>query len=324
MRFLIVLIPLLLIFGCADPKPQPVPSWITTPTQNTSEKLYGNGAGKTLLEASSQALNIIASNLYLTAHIAMEKETHPVRINGDEQTLEDVNNIIKDELGALSLVESTIEKSVVRDQNHIVLMSIKREQFFQFEKKRLDTQIDQIKTSLKEAEKLSPLKHFSLLHKAQLQREEVLAKAVLLQTIQPTFSMAPYDTYINDIDQKYNTLKATFRIQLISDATAMRFSAPIKKALSSEGFIVNSTLQKDKNTITVMLTATQKQDESNGYKTVKIRLSVSTKNSTKKLSSALHTLSGKSRSSYEEARRQAADHLTKKIRNSDIFSVLGF
>jgi hypothetical protein len=103
-------------------KVQNLPSWYLNAPNNNQDFLYGVGAASTLSQAKNEALNSLASRLF----ISVSSNTHFIKNSDSFENYSNINNQeIFLEVEKIDLLNSKIEKSIKVNDEYFVLLSIK-------------------------------------------------------------------------------------------------------------------------------------------------------------------------------------------------------
>lgn len=307
--------------GCFQQEPEPQPTWLLSPPKNTADRLYGAAAGDSLAAAKSNALGMIAADLFITVQSDMKLTSHSLMRNDSEQTLEEFLSNTRAKTKAMQFSNVEVVKQQEFDEAQVaVMVSIDRNALYRDQKAQLDGEIDSMQTLLGSASGSSAFVRLGLLRKATEKGADILAQSALLKVINARADTQAYSDYVRDVNKQYGDLKYATKVRIISDASAVYFVEPLGSALNAEGISVVRTGSKP---LTVELSGDVKRDKLYGFFIEKLQLNIVTKDGSRTVASSKRVFSGKSRYDFDSARRQAADSFREALRAEGVFTLMG-
>ena len=279
--FLLLLPALLWLTGCAHksaaPTPSPaertLPAWYLEPPQNGGGWLYGVGEGKTMEEATKQALADLLARVSVTVSS---------RYRSREYTHEDVYEYVETERS--HDIETTVAKLPVTHyrtlksahpawDRYLVLAGVRRDDFVRPLEKEIVREYGRAESLWREAKNANALERYDKAAEAEKIVEHLLPKATILASLdrayEPLYQKSE-EAFLKYAKMKERAKKSLrFCIESASDPAMEPFAETVASALSERGFPVLDTSRCPTEAIRISLLPTLSQDRSHGFFIVK-------------------------------------------------------
>jgi hypothetical protein len=313
LKLLTLFVSALLSAGCFAPETPKIPAWVEHPPAPTATELYGVSVADTFNEAFVSATGNIASTMLLAAEASLEKQTR------DENLRKKSAAAMKAVLQEIDYPGVELKERASMGEQSAVLIRMPRRAFSAQISSRLQAHKKRVENHLAAHAADSTFAHLGLLGSFHEEQPVLLAEIILLETADPSADTTGYRAFMQKIEDDYNALKFGASITIISDANAIVYVDPLKKALISEGIAPSGSPVG-----TILLFGDSQKEHSGGRYSVKTRVRFESTVKGERIARKEHFLEAHSANGYEEARRQTADALQKLIKKEGLFHTLGF
>ena len=128
---------------------------------------------------------------------------------------------------------------------------------------------------------------------------------------------------LKELNDEYKKLKSSINFYILSDGNSRIYTKGVVEAIKKDGLTISKKI-KDSTTLKLLITSktTNSQDYSFNMSKNLVKFTTFDANENR-IAFRQHTLIGKSRKSYKEAKYQTAIYLNKKIGKLGIFALLG-
>jgi hypothetical protein len=293
-------------------KVQNLPSWYLSAPNNNQDFLYGIGAASTLSQAKNEALNSLASRLF----ISISSNTHSIKSSDSFENYSSINNQeIFLEVEKIDLLNSKIEKSIKVNDEYFVLLSIDRKKLFKEYFFKLDIIDRKISQFYDKAINLSNIFTISYSKEILDLIDEALLLTKKLSVINEDFNKSQYDLKYNKIKFDLLNLRKNIKLKIKSN----HFLKSLKSYISR-----NNILLSNKNFDAIVSSFENiNYSKYNNWFIAKCNISVEILVNAEVLSTNNFTIIGRSTHSNFQALENAKKSLEKKLLNIDINNFLG-
>jgi hypothetical protein len=293
-------------------KVQNLPSWYLSAPNNNQDFLYGIGAASTLSQAKNEALNSLASRLF----ISVSSNTNSIKNSDSSENYSNINNQeIFLEVEKIDLLNSKIEKSIKVNDEYFVLLSIDRKKLFKEYFFKLDTIDRKISQFYDKAINLSNIFTISYSKEILDLIDEAFLLTKKLSVINENFNKSQYDLKYHKIKFDLLNLRKNIKLKIKSNHFLKSFKSYISKnniLLSNENFDAIASSFENIN-----------YSKYNNWFIAKCNISVEILVNAEVLSTNNFTIIGRSTHSNFQALENAKKSLEKKLLNIDINNFLG-
>jgi hypothetical protein len=293
-------------------KVQNLPSWYLSAPNNNQDFLYGIGAALTLSQAKNEALNSLASRLF----ISISSNTHSIKSSDSFENYSSINNQeIFLEVEKIDLLNSKIEKSIKVNDEYFVLLSIDRKKLFKEYFFKLDIIDRKISQFYDKAINLSNIFTISYSKEILDLIDEALLLTKKLSVINEDFNKSQYNLKYNKIKFDLLNLRKNIKLKIKSNHFLKSFKSYISK---------NNILLSNKNFDAIVSSFENiNYSKYNNWFIAKCNISVEILVNAEVLSTNNFTIIGRSTHSNFQALENAKKSLEKKLLNIDINNFLG-
>jgi hypothetical protein len=293
-------------------KVQNLPSWYLSAPNNNQDFLYGIGAALTLSQAKNEALNSLASRLF----ISISSNTHSIKSSDSFENYSSINNQeIFLEVEKIDLLNSKIEKSIKVNDEYFVLLSIDRKKLFKEYFFKLDAIDRKISQFYDKAINLSNIFTISYSKEILDLIDEALLLTKKLSVINENFNKSQYDLKYHKIKFDLLNLRKNIKLKIKSNHFLKSFKSYISK---------NNILLSNKNFDAIVSSFENiNYSKYNNWFIAKCNISVEILVNAEVLSTNNFTIIGRSTHSNFQALENAKKSLEKKLLNIDINNFLG-
>jgi hypothetical protein len=293
-------------------KVQNLPSWYLSAPNNNQDFLYGIGAALTLSQAKNEALNSLASRLF----ISISSNTHSIKSSDSFENYSSINNQeIFLEVEKIDLLNSKIEKSIKVNDEYFVLLSIDRKKLFKEYFFKLDIIDRKISQFYDKAINLSNIFTISYSKEILDLIDEALLLTKKLSVINEDFNKSQYDLKYHKIKFDLLNLRKNIKLKIKSN----HFLKSLKSYISR-----NNILLSNKNFDAIVSSFENiNYSKYNNWFIAKCNISVEILVNAEVLSTNNFTIIGRSTHSNFQALENAKKSLEKKLLNIDINNFLG-
>ncbi len=309
----------LFLTGCMTPEEPQTPDWVVHPPEATAQELYGVSVASSLPKTVLSAVGGLASAVYDAAQEPLRK--YPL----DSLQLQRTRRAMKAVLASLDYDGVEVKKKAPMDKNVAVLIAMERADLITQLTVRLQSHIRRLETEIAANTEGQPFfQRLAVLGKVNEEHAEVLAEIVLLETADPFTDLKPYLAFIERTRSAYDRLKFDASASVISDAGAIAFVVPLKKAFAAEGIGTAYFTQDAKHRGTVLLFADKQQERTQRGYFLKIRLRTKTRARKQILAKSEHYYQKISPENFKTAESAIAETFAADLRNKGLFHTLGF
>jgi hypothetical protein len=293
-------------------KVQNLPSWYLSAPNNNQDFLYGIGAASTLSQAKNEALNSLASRLF----ISVSSNTHVIKNSDSFENYSNINNQeIFLEVEKIDLLNSKIEKSIKVNDEYFVLLSIDRKKLFKEYFFKLDAIDRKISQFYDKAINLSNIFTISYSKEILDLIDEALLLTQKLSVINEDFNKSQYNLKYNKIKFDLLNLRKNIKLKIKSN----HFLKSLKSYISR-----NNILLSNKNFDAIVSSFENiNYSKYNNWFIAKCNISVEILVNAEVLSTNNFTIIGRSTHSNFQALENAKKSFEKKLLNIDINNFLG-
>jgi len=338
---LLSLLFIFIIIGCGQPEPEAYPEWYTNPPKTTTSTLYSIAIDTNETTAKHSAELVLRSELLKGVQKDFTSKNHPINQLYTKKDLPELKKALKYHAARLRFEDTTIEEVALKPEDEtgsntanndedapkittMVLISVDSETLFKSTKKTLNAKITLFQQRLSISQQQSALHAYMVLKEIQNQKTSIVFHAELLRILDPSFSNKKYFKFLYEMDSLYEILKKEINLSIISDANAISFVKPIKKALKAQGLQVSSMKMNAPRSYKLLLTSAVKNDTLYGFKVQRIQItSRLQKKSKQEVAKNVTVFEGKSRYDAKDARKHALEQYKTQIKQQGIFTILG-
>jgi hypothetical protein len=303
----------LLSAGCFSPETPKTPAWVEHPPAPTAGELYGVSVANTFNEALISATGNIALTMLKSAEASLETKVR------DEKLRKKSVSAMKTVLQAIDYPGVELKQRAAMGEQSAVLVRMPRSAFSAQILSHLKAHKKRIEDLLAAHTADPAFMRLGLLGRSHEEQPLLLAEITLLETADPSADTNKYREFSQQIEADYNALKFGTSITIISDAGAIAYVGPLKKALRSEGIATSGN-----RVGTILLFGDSQREHSGGLYRIKTRVRFESTVKGKRIAQSERFLEARSAKGYDEARRDTAEALLKLIKKEGLFHTFGF
>lgn len=248
----------LLFIGCADKSKvlpltqQELPSWFTKTPQSTSSVLYSTGEGVSKKDATTNALNNMASTLSVVIESKFQSSTQADDTNGLKSYTKTVKNNVTATVKKLRISNYKIEKyKKIGFHKHIILVSANKSKIFSSLKDEVDKKINFFQQQETTYKKTNLLKQLTFYKKASKDIKELTYKSIILKVLRPSFNDAYISQAILHFQNRYTQLKTNISFDIYAKKDAKSLKPVIEDSLNSYGLKLSKVSNKYHLTLSI-------------------------------------------------------------------------
>ncbi|RLA75133.1 MAG: hypothetical protein DRG11_02165 [Epsilonproteobacteria bacterium] len=316
MRYLLYSMMVIFIVGCANDKQNlGVPSWYLNSPQNSSTSLYGEGEGYDKKESINNALSSMSSKLIVSVKSIIDTTT---TANSDQYYLKETTKNVVVEAKKIEFTNAKVYKIQQVNGSIYTIMEVNRIELFDTKYNKFQTKHKSIQDRYNDIKRNSKMQQIKELTALKPKLISAQSKAILLNAINKSFDYEKYtslyQSYINKIDK----LKAKLVIKVASNHNREFFKDSMISALNTENYRVSS----QNYDINIVLTNKIRYSKAMGWDIAKVATTISSRTSTKVLSTKIINTIGRSSSNKDNALNDASRAFEEKIKNIGINNLL--
>jgi len=323
--FLVILI--IFMAGCSSSKVKPSTTntqaaWYLNPPQD--EKLfYSVAIADTVKKAKKIAIVNMRNNLAKEINKRFATTNNELSFN-DEKLLQKIQNNNLEIAMRLSLNRVRLEKTQTYYGRELVLLSIPKQDLFNKIKMISNIKLGRAKQADKRALNKTSIDRFIALKVAMSEYSTLVCLAEYKKFLLSSYDSSAEFEFLHKIKNEYDYLKNNITFYILTDANSKIFAKAILYMIKSEGLHVENEL-KTKDSFEILVTSTTQESQVYAFNQSKVLVKLTTfDNNKNKIKFRQHTVIGKSKRSYVEAKKQASRHFNYKIKKLGLFDFLGF
>ena len=319
----ILLTALLIAFfaGCSAPKPKTPPTWYTSPPQDFNY-FYAVGAADEEIKARNIAILSLRELLAKEMSNAFAKENHKLGTLEKNEQMQ-LSQSAKHIANTLSMRNVELEKSEKYDTATLVLVKIARKDIFEMAQKASKKKFDTLQKSYDNLQTKKAVVQYDQLSKLLQEYDTLASYAQLMESSISTYRADKDFLLLKQIKKSYNTLQSEITFYVLSDANSIAFIQTIKDAITKTGLEI-SKKSTSKEALTLLMTSQTEQSMDYSFMKSKSLIQFKVYDKEKnEIASRQHTIVGKSRKDYLDAKIQSAKSLQAVIHKIGIFDTLG-
>ena len=307
--------------ACSAPQPKTPPAWYTSLPQDCNY-FYAVGVADEETTGYKKALNALRHTLEKEASQSFKQDQHKLallRHNEELELLQNIQHITR----TLSLRSAILESSQTYNNSVIVLVKIARKDIFDALQTRSQHRFQTLQKGYQALEGKNALEQYSQLTTLMKEYYPLASYAQLQSLSLCSDNTDKHFALLQKIKENSMRLQKDISVYVLSDANSLPFLRTIKDALRAQGLTV-SKKPKTKEALTLLITSSTQQSLDYEFMQSKSLLELQIYDKAKnKLASKQHTLVGRSKKSYLDAKMQSAKSLQAIIRTNGIFNTLG-
>ncbi|MCD6258483.1 MAG: hypothetical protein J7J31_02655 [Helicobacteraceae bacterium] len=319
----ILLTALLIAFfaGCSAPKPKTPPTWYTSPPQDFNY-FYAVGAADEEIKARNIAILSLRELLAKEMITAFDDPNH--RLGAlDKNEKAQLAQSAKHIANTLSMRNVELDKSEEYDGYTLVLVKIARKSIFDAINKASQNKFEILESKYKALESKKAIEQYSELANLLDEYHTLASSAQLKESSISTYRADKEFSLLKSIKERYEALRSNISFYVLSDANSIAFITTIKDAITKTGLEI-SKKPKSKEALTLLMSSITEQSMDYSFMKSKTLITFKVYDLQKnEIASRQHTIIGKSRKSYLDAKIQSAKSLQSIIHKMGIFNILG-
>jgi hypothetical protein len=318
-----LLIALLVAFfaGCSAPKPKTPPTWYTSPPQDFNY-FYAVGASDEEMKARNIAILSLRELLAKEMVTAFHDPSHKLGSLEKSEQVQLAQNA-KHIANTLSMRNVVLDKSELYDGHTLVLVKVARKDIFDAMQQASQTKFEALESSYKALDGKKTIEQYSALATLLNEYYPLASYAQLKESSISTYRADKEFLLLKNIKERYENLRSDISFYVLSDANSIAFIKTIKDAITKTGLEI-SKKPKSKEALTLLMTSQTEQSMDYSFmkskSLIQFKLYDIQKN---EIASRQHTVIGKSRKDYLDAKIQSAKSLQAVINKIGIFGTLG-
>lgn len=318
-----LLIALLVAFfaGCSAPKPKTPPTWYTSPPHDFNY-FYAVGASDEEMKARNIAILSLRELLAKEMITAFESPKHKLgTLNKSEQA--QLTQSAKHIANTLSMRSVELDRSEQYDGYTLVLVKIARKDIFDAMQKASQNKFEHLKNNYEALQNKKSIEQYAELATLLDEYYPLASYAQLKESSISTYRADEEFLLLKKIKENYTTLRSNISFYVLSDANSIAFIKTIKDAITKTGLEI-SKKPKSKEALTLLMTSQTEQSMDYSFMKSKSLVQFKVYDIEKnEIASRQHTVVGKSRKDYLDAKIQSAKSLQAVIHKIGIFDTLG-
>ena len=318
-----LLVALLIAFfaGCSAPKPKTPPTWYTSPPQDFNY-FYAVGAADEEIKARNIAILSLRELLAKEMITAFNDPNHKLgALQKSEQA--QLAQSAKHLANTISMRNVELEKSEQYDGYTLVLVKIARKGIFDAMQKASSNKFDTLQEKYKDLQTKKAIEQYSELATLLDEYNTLATYAQLKESSISTYRADKEFLLLKSIKERYETLRSSISFYVLSDANSIAFIQTIKDAITKTGLEI-SKKPKSKEALTLLMTSQTEQSMDYSFMKSKSLIQFKVYDVEKnEIASRQHTVIGKSRKDYLDAKIQSAKSLQGVIHKIGVFDTLG-
>jgi len=327
-QIIFILSALLILTACSSKKPakqveiKPVPSWYTTPPVSNQQTLYATGQGATKEIAVSNALNNMASTLSVS--IASTFESTATERRGIVNTSDvKVSSTVQSDIEKIRISHYAITAYEMRTMtDHYVLIESDKRKLYESLVNELNQTFTLLTKRGQTYQKLNILERIHFYKEAASSIKDVDHTLIVLDVLHPGFDAGPYIEKIDSINKAFREAMDAISFSFQNDGNSENLVAPIKAALTEQGFQIAN--RKDKDHLVIKIKSDTEKADAMGFILARssIRITVEAQDGSVIGGNKLN-ITGQSSQNYAIAKENIAIQLNNQIHEESIDKVLG-
>ncbi len=322
-KYILVLSSIFFLFGCssATPKLQSKPLWVNNLPKN-NDYFYAVASANSYTKAKNIAIFSLRKRFKKTLDKKFLSTKHPLtNINRQlqQKILKENEKLTKKfPMRGLRVIDSQ-----VYNNKTFILIALSKKILFEYLQQHSQTRFANDQKHLKQSTNLADIQKFIKI-KPLLQNFAAIASYAQFKKL----TFAQYDTtkefnYLQELYQTYEYLRTSISFHLVSDAESVVFAQTLKNILIQENLPLNKH-SSTKNSIQVFISSVATNSKEYEFSKVNILLKLSSYDIKKhKIAFKQHTFVGRSRRGFQDAKQQAVEHMSSKIKRFRVFDFLG-
>lgn len=317
---------LFLIIGCSN-KPalvlqpeKPLPDWYLNPPANSFDTLTGIGGGATLEQATDSALSNLVSRLGVSIESKFESVTESTKYTYSNNSVE----YIKSEVSKIRISNyELVFSEQIKYNQFVVMVKSKRTQFIKDLKQQVNNLLANEKQAIKNASADNALKRYHVIKIAAEESKKLAPTLIVLSSMDEDFDNDYYQKEIQSLQTQVEQARRHILFIIKTDAKSNKAAAPIKNALSQQGFSVGDSVRRE-GVLIINLQTNAQRNASMGFQIAEMLVKVSVTDYKGRLVGANNVnLTGHATRGFELAEIAAIEKFAEVIKEQGIAKVLG-
>lgn len=305
------------LVGCTSSTQVKVPQWFLTPTSHTGEKLYGVGQGLSKKVAKQKAIEDIVE--YISVQVKTQSvSSQTLSLGKLSRSYQDTTKLSS---STIKLTKITEENAAQQGHDFYMQVSVNRYDLIMSLKKKAAEYQAQIQLAISTAKSLSRLEAVLLLNKKQAVAKAFAELIPIISALEPTYDSKQQESTVTHFIHYRNQLVNNFSVNINAKPALTPIVEAIQNYLSEQGIVS----QKKQADLTIAINEKTIKQTLYGSEHAKMTLSLKLQNSQKKtFKNEFINQSASSVTSFNVAKSQAINALSKKINDSSTIKSLGF
>ena len=301
-------------------KPKEIPLWVSNPTEDDADYIYGVGGGESLATAVQSALNNINGKLVTIVSSNITAETSVSQGKVSASFSEDVRTKTLD----TKLTNYEVVKSSSDDNHYYAMVRMSRQAFVKDTLARLKMVDDRLNNRVSIAGKISRLQQYLALNEIKPDMVEATSLVFLLQAASPNFESDKYLAVYQKYHSMLNEVLFQMNFKVVADSKLSSISDILINILGNEKLSASTSAPAVVDAIISITGSVQKSIVFNEYSTqlrIKIRVTDMTG---RNINTEDHVIGGSSLTSFDASMITATNMLEKQLTDEGALAILGF
>lgn len=314
---LLVLLSTIIFSGCISERQHKVlsyPSWYTKSYQDTDIMLYATAESDSEKEATTLALNTIASKISVSIESSYSSTTNSSFDAYSKSTQQNIKHSVK-KIDFTSY--KVLNKEKISNGNFVVLVQVNKNILARSLQFKIENDIKQYQMILSDrySNIISKLKRYKNIRQNIINTQSSI---YILQSLDNVSETKKYLSQINRLTNKIDSFTNGIKFKLTENQFGKDFTEVLSSLITKKGFtIVNS-----KPDINLNLTVSKTKINSLGYKILKVTIDIEAKDKKRVIGREKIVVGGKSIANFEQANSFALKNFNDKMLNEDILKKL--
>lgn len=314
----------LLLTSCVASKPKivaqpakPLPSWYLTPPSGSSVYLYGVGSGRTMEEATKEALDNLLAQLSVTVESSLEITTRASTTSYSQDTKRN----IKTEVAKVKITNYQVENSEqIKYNQFVVLVKVERDEFAKSLIRDVDSFFADYDSRKNTFAQSSIVSRYNFLKESSNKAESHKTTVAIAKGVDSGVDDKAKLAKIQSIQNDFVKARESISFKVLARGNAAKMAEPIKAALNKERF----SLDKPNSPLTIEIKVSVDYMNASGMKIANVVTTFETKDQRGvSVGSNRHQFKTGGANGENVAVQNTATQLSLKIDEEGIFKVLG-
>ena len=281
---ILVVLSIILLGGCAEPKVQTLhtektlPSWYLTPLLNNAEYIYGVGSGEDYDKSVKSALNNLISKLGISIKSTYKSNSN-LQTGYREYFTKKTSTDLTSEVKKIRISNYEIINTQKQKYDFYVTLVRSNKELF---KKSLIDSTDQIYADIgfknRNISKTNPLTRYKFYENASKTLHETLPTLLVINSLDENFDNKKYLSQIKTIDLELDLLQKNMRLYFTYSKGYELFTNALKSSINDSGISISTVSKEDKNQLEIYTSYKVNKSSSNGFFIARVSISITIKN----------------------------------------------